>query len=867
MADDVAKLGLEVDSKGLEQGTDKLKEFSDTAKEAGDNADKASSKFVGLGSSASDMGGKFKQASDGAEKIVSGIGKASETAKKVVDATSNAAAAAAKVVGSFNKTFAETDTVTRATQSAADRAGISFKEMEARVAGASGAVSESDAAASAANISYLRAVGAVTLLGVAAAAAAVGAGVLAYQWLTAQTAIDQALIGIGRRTGTTISDINKFASANATATGLSVSQARDAAIEFTKTGNIAVDQLKGLGDAVYGFSVLTGKDAAEATKTLAAALSGDLVKGAQDLDKIYGTLDGRTLQYISTLQATGERQEAQKIILKAIEEQNKKAADSVDILTKAYNFLANQLDATANQLGKSLTFSLPGDRRSPLEVESEKNQSQFASDSRGGDDAVRQLLPQIGAYEKLIKLQDDLNKARESAGAQGLGGFNDAAATAIQNQLALTKEAMAETVNYNNEIARVREEWAGTGVSIKAALQLEALQDQLAIVRATSESERQAAQYAAAYSAAKRASMSDVDAEQIAADKMALSEANATKAVMDRVQSLRDSTAMIRAHQNGTEATTAAAIAYKNAIAGGATETAAAALRSETLRNNLAKSADYAHQFEQSMVRAANAADSAQDSINQASQDMQDAAAAAPGGSGSFDVPKGTQYTSSWDPLGYRGRQEVNQTSDQAAAMGLPNGLDAAIKNVQQQPTGDLRGGGSYAATDQSMISTLQSLYELKNAQTNDNGVKRANITEEIAWLNTLPETIARNQQIVTLTQSLDSLKDSVDASTQATLNPLYQQGHGAMPQIGYYHAATGLDGIVQGPSGVDKVPVHMMLTAGEHIQVTPAGQSNDNRSSRTTNLTQNIVVSGSDTPQRRRNAMQRAQGFVSAAG
>jgi phage-related minor tail protein len=158
------------------------------------------------------------------------------------------------------------------------------------------------------------------LLAGGAAVAGAAAVVMAYQWSKAQEEVEQALIGIGRRTGTTGADINKFASDNATATGLSVSQAREAAVEFTKTGQVSVSQLKGLGDAVNGFSILTGATATEAAKALAKALSGDLVNGAQELDKVYGALDGRTLQYIATLQATGDKQQAQQVILNAITE-------------------------------------------------------------------------------------------------------------------------------------------------------------------------------------------------------------------------------------------------------------------------------------------------------------------------------------------------------------------------------------------------------------------------------------------------------------------------------------------------------------------------------------------------------------------
>jgi hypothetical protein len=217
------------------------------------------------------------------------------------------------------------------------------------------------------------------------------------------------------------------------------------------------------------------------------------------------------------------------------------------------------------------------------------------------------------------------------------------------------------------------------------------------------------------------------------------------------------------------------------------------------------------------------------------------------------------------------------QSTGQLADARLGGGLNSAISGAQAQPysTGaPITGNGFYNfsqyglpsiqnnVNESDTISTVKSLYDLKNAQTNDNSVKAANLSAELAWLESRPETIARDQQIVSLMDSIDQLKKATDsntAATQATLNPLYSQGHGALA-IGYYKAATGIEGIVGGSGGTDSTEVRMMLTPGEHLKVTPQGQSsNDN--SRQTTIIQNFY--GGATSTQRRSRRQAEQGFA----
>jgi hypothetical protein len=168
-------------------------------------------------------------------------------------------------------------------------------------------------------------------------------------------------------------------------------------------------------------------------------------------------------------------------------------------------------------------------------------------------------------------------------------------------------------------------------------------------------------------------------------------------------------------------------------------------------------------------------------------------------------------------------------------------------------------------------MSTVDTLTQQMNSMTKDPSAQAANLQAELAWLNSLPETLARDQQIVTLKQSIDSLTTATNANTAASLNPLYTQGAGAL-SIGYYHAANGLDGVAQGGTpGVDSVPIHIMAMPGEPIKVgAPAIAANSN-SQPAQQAVQNVYMDmrGMDTNTARRSRRQVAQGFgqIAAAG
>jgi hypothetical protein len=79
------------------------------------------------------------------------------------------------------------------------------------------------------------------------------------------------------------------------------------------------------------------------------------------------------------------------------------------------------------------------------------------------------------------------------------------------------------------------------------------------------------AQYYATINALLDQGKTAIEAQAIAAKQYELAQAAATTAVLKQVEALKDANDMIKPRSaKGTEASTAAAIAYKNAIASGA---------------------------------------------------------------------------------------------------------------------------------------------------------------------------------------------------------------------------------------------------------------------------------------------------------
>jgi phage-related minor tail protein len=432
-----------------------------------------------------------------------------KTATADLDNFQKSADGAAQAADKFNETASSGATKTGAAVTTnADR----ITSAAAQQTGAWGAVQGAVGSVSAETL------GLITVMAGGAVAIGGAAAVIAYHWSGAQEVVSQSLIGIGAKTGETMQSINAFSVANATATGLSIGQARDVATEFTKTGAVAVSGLEGLGAAVEGYSVLTGETATKATQALAKALSGDLVKGAQELNTTYGFLNGTIQDQIQALVQQGDRTGAVQVIINAMAGDNQKAADSVGVLSKAWSALGNAMSFVANlpahfqapplpqQIASKQTElsnlqnggqSLGSDMQTlnggldqtaaiakaqaelaALQAEMDKVNAgavtkQLDALSVAGNAVVNSIIPQIGQIDKLKEALATLQAAQNTPGVkQGSTGANDnAAVTAIQNQIVKLQDAEGQAARYNEQVKLISGSWGDVGQSTALVLQ------------------------------------------------------------------------------------------------------------------------------------------------------------------------------------------------------------------------------------------------------------------------------------------------------------------------------------------------------------------------------------------------------------
>jgi hypothetical protein len=175
-------------------------------------------------------------------------------------------------------------------------------------------------------------------------------GLAAASYSSGQREIEKALSGIGRASGVTRDQINQIAEASASGFGLSVSEARTAAMAFAATGKIYGQNVEAATKMVDAYA-RAGGDAAEVTKMLAGAMS-DPVAGAMEINKQFGFLDATTLNLIRSLQSQGRQQDAIKVMLDAAAPSIQKAAEQTGFWAKAWNLATNSASEYFEMLGK-----------------------------------------------------------------------------------------------------------------------------------------------------------------------------------------------------------------------------------------------------------------------------------------------------------------------------------------------------------------------------------------------------------------------------------------------------------------------------------------------------------------------------------
>ena len=135
--------------------------------------------------------------------------------------------------------------------------------------------------------------------------------------------------------------------------------------------------------------------------------------------------------------------------------------------------------------------------------------------------------------------------------------------------------------------------------------------------------------------------------------------------------------------------------------------------------------------------------------------------------------------------------------------------------------------GGQQAVTESDIIGQVTSLFDLQRPQTTDKGAQAASMQPELAWLQTRPGSIAQQQAIASLKQSIDQLTkstDSLNATNQELLSPYYTQDP-RTSHIGFRSQGMAAGGYVDVPGGYranDNMLATIPVASGERIYVDP---------------------------------------------
>jgi hypothetical protein len=313
-------------------------------------------------------------------------------------------------------------------------------------------------------------------------AAIIGGALAWHDYAESQKQVALGLSTTGRAAGATVADIENIAEASASSGKVTVGTARDIAVALAQTGQIGKDSFAGIIDITRTFAKATGQEIPAATKELAAAFA-EPGKGAEDLAAKINALDGKTLQYIRTLDAQGDKQGAQKALLDATKNALADTEKQIQSTTAWYEKLWNAAKNAGNAIGKGVdqTFapnlqeqlnsqlaerdrqlnissvaSRMGLPTGPVDTsdidakiaktrelidaenklaEAKKKEEDIKRVTAKGDDVARGVFQEVAAYDELLKKITQLNQALEYKDRLGNPTAVQQASTNLQAQL------------------------------------------------------------------------------------------------------------------------------------------------------------------------------------------------------------------------------------------------------------------------------------------------------------------------------------------------------------------------------------------------------------------------------------------------
>ncbi|ACL57566.1 phage tail length tape measure family protein [Methylobacterium nodulans] len=308
--------------------------------------------------------------------------------------------------------------------------------------------------------------------GIAGAGAA--AAFLGIQYAEMQNRIELGLTGIGRASGATVRDVNRISEAISKAQNISLGDAQQTVTSVASTGKVGVGNLEGVASLAKGYAKLTGTDLPEAGKELAKLFS-DPARGAEELNARIGALDDATMQYVKTLTAQGNRQEAINVLTRAVQPELERAAKLTSLWGQIWNDLGSAASRTAGIIGRAVggfTALSPEEQLAMLQAQrraaAEGVESEYAKELRASglsEDQVRMLVPSIAdpqqlkvlddAIARITKQLEDAKKAASDIGARELSVQAGEIIRALDPEAAKLREVEAEVVKVEKALANL----------------------------------------------------------------------------------------------------------------------------------------------------------------------------------------------------------------------------------------------------------------------------------------------------------------------------------------------------------------------------------------------------------------------------
>lgn len=258
----------------------------------------------------------------------------------------------------------------------------------------------------------------VTLL-----AGAVGALTLALmQFESQQTRLQRAVNGAGAFSGMTADQLRQAGLSGAAAGALSASQGIESAATLAGTGRIDGSLIPGLISRSQKYADAFGMDQADALKELAKAFS-DPVEGAKQLDERLGFLDGRTKEYIQTLQEQGNLLGAQTVLWDRFDGSLEKTANTTWKLTEYWRLFKSGLMNPAQTVAGAIDQALITPK-TPAQIAAEKATAARAAEEQKArresieiTDRVTKFVPEVGSRKALSDSASFFNNAAGNAAA------------------------------------------------------------------------------------------------------------------------------------------------------------------------------------------------------------------------------------------------------------------------------------------------------------------------------------------------------------------------------------------------------------------------------------------------------------------